>query len=281
MTREKKRERKREREEQKPLPSLDLDALRPQSLCSFPTFHLPSFRPTRAFSSRSEGYRVILLNSNPVSSEDEEKEKPFFRERERESERERRERERERSERRARLSIAKNSSKFSNKKRETESQATIMTDPGTADRTYIGPMTPELVEEIIANERPDAVLPTMGGEGGSFFRNSEILNLMGFLGGGAFSFPLSRVVSSSAATPPHLFSLIHGLARYHETKKNRPNGAQPRQGALRVRHPRQVSPVVLFFNFSWIFFPPSFLGSFAPVLWPSSLVFSPDSSLVG
>ena len=99
MTREKKRERKREREEQKPLPSLDLDALRPQSLCSFPTFHLPSFRPTRAFSSRSEGYRVILLNSNPVSSEDEEKEKPFFRERERESERERREREREREKR--------------------------------------------------------------------------------------------------------------------------------------------------------------------------------------
>ena len=41
-----------------------------------------------------------------------------------------------------------------------------MTDPGTADRTYIGPMTPELVEEIIANERPDAVLPTMGGQTG-------------------------------------------------------------------------------------------------------------------
>ena len=32
-------------------------------------------------------------------------------------------------------------------------QATIMTDPGTADRTYIGPMTPELVEEIIAKAR--------------------------------------------------------------------------------------------------------------------------------
>ncbi|KAK9816811.1 hypothetical protein WJX72_005323 [[Myrmecia] bisecta] len=56
---------------------------------------------------RAEGYKVILLNSNP---------------------------------------------------------ATIMTDPGTADRTYIGPMTPELVEEIIAKEKPDAVLPTMGGQ---------------------------------------------------------------------------------------------------------------------
>jgi carbamoyl-phosphate synthase large subunit len=42
--------------------------------------------------------------------------------------------------------------------------ATIMTDPGTADRTYVGPMTPESVEEIISKERPDALLPTMGGQ---------------------------------------------------------------------------------------------------------------------
>lgn len=42
--------------------------------------------------------------------------------------------------------------------------ATIMTDPETADRTYIGPMTPELVEQIIAKEKPDAILPTMGGQ---------------------------------------------------------------------------------------------------------------------
>ena len=39
-----------------------------------------------------------------------------------------------------------------------------MTDPTTADRTYVGPMTPELVEQIIAKERPDAILPTMGGQ---------------------------------------------------------------------------------------------------------------------
>ena len=45
-------------------------------------------------------------------------------------------------------------------------QATIMTDPGMADRTYIGPMTPELVEQILAKERPDAILPTMGGQTG-------------------------------------------------------------------------------------------------------------------
>src|SRR5919112_4996588 len=42
--------------------------------------------------------------------------------------------------------------------------ATIMTDPEFADRTYIEPVTPEFVELVIAKERPDAVLPTMGGQ---------------------------------------------------------------------------------------------------------------------
>jgi carbamoyl-phosphate synthase large subunit len=42
--------------------------------------------------------------------------------------------------------------------------ATIMTDPETADRTYIEPLTPELVEKVIVKERPDALLPTMGGQ---------------------------------------------------------------------------------------------------------------------
>src|SRR6202795_3753667 len=40
--------------------------------------------------------------------------------------------------------------------------ATIMTDPGFADRTYIEPLTVEVVEKIIAQERPDALLPTIG-----------------------------------------------------------------------------------------------------------------------
>jgi carbamoyl-phosphate synthase large subunit len=56
---------------------------------------------------RAEGYRVILVNSNP---------------------------------------------------------ATIMTDPNLADATYIEPITPEIVEKIIAREKPDALLPTMGGQ---------------------------------------------------------------------------------------------------------------------
>ena len=44
--------------------------------------------------------------------------------------------------------------------------ATIMTDPETADRTYIEPITPEMVEKIIKKEKPDSLLPTLGGQTG-------------------------------------------------------------------------------------------------------------------
>ena len=42
--------------------------------------------------------------------------------------------------------------------------ATIMTDPEMADRTYIEPITPDVVAKIIEQERPDAILPTLGGQ---------------------------------------------------------------------------------------------------------------------
>ena len=42
--------------------------------------------------------------------------------------------------------------------------ATIMTDPEFADATYIEPITPAVVEAIISKERPDALLPTLGGQ---------------------------------------------------------------------------------------------------------------------
>ena len=42
--------------------------------------------------------------------------------------------------------------------------ATIMTDPSLADATYIEPITPEFVTRVIAKERPDALLSTMGGQ---------------------------------------------------------------------------------------------------------------------
>jgi len=44
--------------------------------------------------------------------------------------------------------------------------ATIMTDPGMADATYVEPLTPESIEQIIARERPDALLPNLGGQTG-------------------------------------------------------------------------------------------------------------------
>jgi carbamoyl-phosphate synthase large subunit len=44
--------------------------------------------------------------------------------------------------------------------------ATIMTDPEFADKTYIEPLTPEFVAKIIKKERPDALLPTLGGQTG-------------------------------------------------------------------------------------------------------------------
>ena len=42
--------------------------------------------------------------------------------------------------------------------------ATIMTDPMMADKTYIEPITPDVVETVIEKERPDAILPTLGGQ---------------------------------------------------------------------------------------------------------------------
>ncbi len=58
--------------------------------------------------------------------------------------------------------------------------ATIMTDPGLADATYIEPITPEVVAKIIEKERPDALLPTMGGQTG--LNTSLALEEMGVLG---------------------------------------------------------------------------------------------------
>lgn len=44
--------------------------------------------------------------------------------------------------------------------------ATIMTDPELAHRTYIEPITPEILEKVIRAERPDSLLPTLGGQTG-------------------------------------------------------------------------------------------------------------------
>src|SRR5215203_6831026 len=52
--------------------------------------------------------------------------------------------------------------------------ATIMTDPEIADATYIEPLTPEFVEKVIAKERPDALLATLGGQTRSEEHTSEL-----------------------------------------------------------------------------------------------------------
>ena len=57
--------------------------------------------------------------------------------------------------------------------------ATIMTDPEFAGRTYIEPITPEVVAKIIEKERPDALLPTMGGQ--TALNTALSLNKMGIL----------------------------------------------------------------------------------------------------
>jgi len=57
--------------------------------------------------------------------------------------------------------------------------ATIMTDPGLADATYVEPITPEVVARIIAKEKPDALLPTMGGQTG--LNTAMALDEMGVL----------------------------------------------------------------------------------------------------
>ncbi|MEZ0277505.1 MAG: carbamoyl phosphate synthase large subunit, partial [Roseimicrobium sp.] len=57
--------------------------------------------------------------------------------------------------------------------------ATIMTDPEFADRTYIEPITPEIVEKIIIKEKPDALLPTLGGQ--TALNTAMSLHRSGFL----------------------------------------------------------------------------------------------------
>ena len=57
--------------------------------------------------------------------------------------------------------------------------ATIMTDPELAERTYVEPITIEVCEKIIAKERPDALLPTMGGQ--TALNTSLALEQMGVL----------------------------------------------------------------------------------------------------
>ena len=90
--------------------------------------------------------------------------------------------------------------------------ATIMTDPGLADATYIEPITPEVVAKIIEKERPDALLPTMGGQTG--LNTALDLEAMGVLEKAAVE--LSMHIPEEKRPPPQMFSahiwaMSHGV----------------------------------------------------------------------
>lgn len=118
-----------------------------------------------------------------------------------------------------------------------------MTDPGTADRTYIGPMTPELVEEIIANERPDAVLPTMGGKFLVFSRP--------FLG--AFLLPSFSASYFCFSLP--FFSLAAAIFFLSLKKTKQKNKKQAKRGSTSPRRsPSPASSTSEPFYFLFTFF---------------------------
>ena len=85
--------------------------------------------------------------------------------------------------------------------------ATIMTDPEVADATYIEPITPEMVEKIIIKEKPDALLPTMGGQTALNTALAPIISTPHF-----FSAPDASSASAvfSAVCPPIVGSRASG-----------------------------------------------------------------------
>ena len=91
--------------------------------------------------------------------------------------------------------------------------ATIMTDPGIADATYVEPITPEVVASIIEKERPDALLPTLGGQ--------TALNT-------STRFVPARIVKSSRRLWSARAPRLHGrssLIRWRNATRRRPSSA--------------------------------------------------------
>jgi carbamoyl-phosphate synthase large subunit len=108
--------------------------------------------------------------------------------------------------------------------------ATIMTDPELADATYVEPITPEVVERIIAKERPDALLPTMGGQ--TALNMALTLNRSGVLARygvemiGAGPRPSTRPRTASCSAPPWSASGSRRRARGSPTPPtSRPSSA--------------------------------------------------------
>src|ERR671924_416143 len=81
--------------------------------------------------------------------------------------------------------------------------ATIMTDPELADATYIEPITPEIVAKIIAEERPDALLPTMGGQ--TALNTAMALHKQGILSAFGVEMIGAKAAAIDKAEDRHLF----------------------------------------------------------------------------
>src|SRR5215468_304784 len=105
--------------------------------------------------------------------------------------------------------------------------ATIMTDPEFADRTYIEPMTVEVVERIIAAEKPDALLPTIGGQTG--------LNL-------ALDLAAPRTGTSSRRRWRRSASTFRGAATRGRPRKRRRSVARSVSRSSSARHGPSAGP---------------------------------------
>ncbi|MFN0192532.1 MAG: carbamoyl-phosphate synthase large subunit [Aestuariivirga sp.] len=116
--------------------------------------------------------------------------------------------------------------------------ATIMTDPDLADATYIEPITPEIVARIIEKERPDALLPTMGGQ--TALNTALTLNRMGVLEKFGVEMIGARAEAIDKAEDRELFrEAMHKIGL--ETPKSMLANASALKEADRERHASELA----------------------------------------
>ena len=115
--------------------------------------------------------------------------------------------------------------------------ATIMTDPDLADATYIEPITPEVVAKIIEKERPDAILPTMGGQ--TALNTALSLNRMGVLDKFGVELIGAKAEAIDKAEDRELFR--EAMKRIGlDTPKSRLANASEAKDADRARHAAEL-----------------------------------------
>ena len=110
--------------------------------------------------------------------------------------------------------------------------ATIMTDPEFADATYIEPITPEFVEKVIAAERPDALLPTLGGQ--TALNIAIALHERGVLEKYGVELIGADIEAIHAGEDRQPFK---GIVR-HDRRRRRPQRRVPHRGRRRSTSPR-------------------------------------------